>query len=137
MQKKYMCVKCQCILEMILAWIRCTYISSTDKGFKGHFLSKGHSTTTWTKYCTIWTTHPPRVDNYGHFTYYLSFFQVTKCIIHTAQLPTYPLERINVLSWFLWTYFFSDLKQSTNLNYSIKEASAIEVLHILSAPTFF
>ena len=33
----------------------------------------GHSTTTWTKFYTILITYPPRVDNCGHFTWYLTY----------------------------------------------------------------
>jgi hypothetical protein len=33
--------------------------------------SRGHLTTTWTKFYQILTPHPPRVDKIGHFTHYL------------------------------------------------------------------
>ena len=98
---------CQCILEMILAWIKCTYISSMDEGFEGHFfLYKGHSTTTWIRYYTILTTYPPRVENCGHFTYYLFFVHVTKCGIYTARahLPTYLPLHVHVVIECLLTY---------------------------------
>ena len=63
-------------------------------GFRRHNLlcrPRGHSTTTWTKFYSIFTPYPLEwtiVDNYGHFTNNLSFLHVTKRrILLTTYVP--------------------------------------------------
>ena len=73
-----------------------------------YFFLWGHSSTTWIKSYPILTPYPHRVDNCGHFTYYLPFDHVTKSGLSTNHLLVLPSTSLSSCPRSYWMTPFTE-----------------------------